>query len=129
MNAYEDLQRAIVTEWAAVTAITPEKIYFNRAPAGATLPYGIFYLSESTFHTNQGDMREFRVQFNLFSDSVSSEPINDFFDEVRTKFNRQKITMAGGHAMVGPMNADTSTIFQDEDDHWQATSFFDCKIK
>lgn len=130
MNHFEDLQRAILTEWDAATAITPEKVYFSEAPANATIPYAVFFLDSVGSFTFAGDMQEFRVQFNLFQNQGdTSEPINDFAEEVRTKFNRKKITMAGGHTMVSPLLIETETIFKNDTKHWQDTMVFDCRIK
>lgn len=129
MNIKEDLQRAIVTAWAASPAITPETIHFDRAPKDASLPYGIFFIDITGEEVNDGMYYLTRVQFNLFSDEVSSESINDFAEKVRNKFNRKLLTLLGGNAMISEMILDTEGLFQNEDDHWQVTQFFDCRTR
>ncbi len=129
MNVYEDLQRAIQTEWDAATAITPEKVYFAEAPASAAFPRAVFFLDSTDVIVISGEWLEIRVQFNLFSSNSSSEQINDFAEEVRNKFNRKTLTMAGGHTMVGALKIESETTFNNDTNHWQNTMIFNCHIK
>lgn len=128
MNAFEDLQRGLLTSWAASPTIS-EVLYFGRASKDASLPYAVFFLDSSNFYTNSGFMFEFEVEFNLFSDAVSSEEINDLVEAVRNKFNRKIVTLSGGHTMVDCMLIDTEKIIPNDDGHWEATMFFDCRVK
>lgn len=128
MNACEDLQRAIVTAWAAGAGVGIS-VYFNVADKDASIPYAVFFINSDFERLWGGRVQPVIVQFNIYTDAASSESANDFAETVKAKFDNVTLTLPGGNTMMEQMEIESENIFKDEDKHWQATLLFAAKLR
>ena len=128
MNACEDLQRAIVTLWNAEPAVGIS-LYFNVADKGATIPYAVFFIDSDFERLFGGRVQPVIVQFNIYTDTPSSESVNDYVEAAKTLFDTVTLTLAGGNTMIEQMEIQSENIFQDEENRWQATLLFTTKLR
>ena len=128
MNACEDLQRALITKWAATTAVGIS-LYYNRANKDATVPYAVFYIDSTFERLFGGRIQPVTIQFNIFTATPSSESLNDYVEAIKTKFDTVKLTLAGGNTMMVPMMLESENIFVNDTNHWQATLIFAATLR
>lgn len=77
MNSSEIIQRVIVSKLSGISGM-PSGVYYGLAPAGTAMPYISFRLEQTRIPYHKNSItNEVLVQFSIFSDTKSSEAIND----------------------------------------------------
>ena len=127
MNAFESLQRSIVTAWNADSDLSSlNGLYFTRGKENVDYPYAVFFLDSNTngARTFSDSSRDFSIQFNVFSSKKSSSEINTVMEYIYTEFDSKEFTMAGGYKNT-LLRRGTESIFKNDSNNWQGTiSYF-----
>lgn len=116
MNA---LFGAIYTKFAAdaalVAAVTD--LYNTAAPQNTDMAYLVMLLVTNTHEwTFNTDMEDTMIQFSIFDDSSSPEPIGDIFELLKTCFD-DAVLVVGGYDSVC-MVRESSNLLRDPEDAW-----------
>lgn len=127
MNAFESLQRSIITDWNADTNLASlNGLYFTRAKENVDYPYAVFFLETDATEgrTFSDNSRDFTVQFNVFSSKKSSSEINTVMEYIYSEFDSKEFSMPGGYKN-SLFRRTTETIFKNDSGNWQGTiSYF-----
>ena len=73
-------------------------LHLTEAPQDTDYPYAVFSMPSNvpnwTFSEN---MENCLIQFNIYSDQASSEPISDIYDDLKACFDWCTLTVVGYH--------------------------------
>lgn len=94
------------------------KLYFERAPANAVLPYAVYHLiSDVTTWNFSHDFEEVRIQVDLFSSSDSSSEVEDLYTALKALFDWCSLNITGSTCIY--MRRENARLSRDpQDDNW-----------
>lgn len=78
------------------------RLYFTRAPQGATFPYAVFWMVSHSpeYYFNNELYEEFAIQFDLFDEDQSSSNIGTYVSNMQTLFDDAAVTVTGYGTLI-----------------------------
>lgn len=91
------------------------RMYKNRAPQGAPLPYIVFFVVSDVYTpTFTEDIEQVIIQFSIFSESSGTTEIEDIYDKLKLVYDNQTFSPTGNTVII--MTRQNATLTSGEAD-------------